>query len=82
MKDDFNFQAAETLLILNEISNLHLTILQKQGVKYAEYLLSYFFPSINCPSQAARDFVDAMQNSDKKTFSKYLKSFFQAMKSQ
>jgi len=82
MKEDFNLQSADTLIILNEISNLHLTILQKQGVKYAEYLLSYFFPSINCPSQAASDFVNAMQNSDKKTFSKYIKKFFQAMKSQ
>jgi len=80
MKDGFNFQNAETLVILNEISNLHITILQKQGVKYAEYLLSYFFPSINCPSQAATDFVSAMQNSDKKNFAKYLKTFFQAMK--
>lgn len=82
MKDDFNFQNAESLVIFNEISGLHLIILQRQGVKYAQYLLSYFFPSINCPSQAASDFVNAMQNSDKKSFSKYLKTFFQAMKSQ
>ena len=74
-KDGFDFGDAQAQIVLGEISTLLKTIQAKRGDELDNYLLSVYFPNLNCPADLAHDFVSNLKARDAKQFKKYLEGF-------
>jgi exportin-T len=57
---------------LTEICNLAKAIQTRRGDEFIDFLLNVYFPSINCPTNLANDFIQGLQTQETKQFRKYL----------
>lgn len=60
------------LQALTEICNMAKAIYAKRGQEFLDFLANVYFPSINCPTQLANDFILALQTQETKQFRKFL----------
>ncbi|KAJ3271577.1 pre-tRNA nuclear export protein [Terramyces sp. JEL0728] len=76
MKAGFNLNDGQSVVLLGEISQLFKSTHQVLGRSFLEYLSSTFFPSISCNSTLTAQFITALEQLDKKSFKKYLHTFY------
>lgn len=72
MRTEFNLSDGQSIIVLTEISILHKTAIATLGKSYCDFLNDKYFPSIQCPSNLAYDFIKAVQDLDKKQHKKFL----------
>ncbi|KAJ3363053.1 pre-tRNA nuclear export protein [Allomyces javanicus] len=66
---------AGTLVLLHEVVSLHRAMAAAQGNQWAEYLLTAYLPSVQCPPELAQEYVAAVQQLDDKRLREYLRQF-------
>lgn len=71
-KPGFDFGDAQSQIALTELGNLAKSVYQRRGPEFVDFLLSVFFPSINCPPELANSFVDALQKVEGKVLKRSL----------
>lgn len=74
-KPSFDFNDAQSQIALAELCSLSKAIYQKRGQEFVDMLLTAYFPSINCPSELANEFVLALQKQETREFKKSLERF-------
>lgn len=74
-KPSFEFNDAQSQIALTELCSLAKAVYQKRGQEFIDLLLTGYFPSINCPSELANEFVLALQKQETKVFKKSLETF-------
>ncbi|KAF9425612.1 pre-tRNA nuclear export protein [Entomortierella beljakovae] len=81
MKPNFDLQDGQSVLVLGEIAGLQKAIAVKQGDAFLNYLSQVYLPSIQCPAELAREYVQALGQLDVKQFKKYFQAFIQKSRS-
>ncbi|KAG9296389.1 hypothetical protein G9A89_014981 [Geosiphon pyriformis] len=81
MKSSFNRADGQTVLVLSEICGILKTMLLQQDSLFVDYLKNVLFPSMNCPSELAEEFIQALRQLEVKALRKYFQSFIQKFKS-
>ncbi|KAI7823777.1 armadillo-type protein [Gamsiella multidivaricata] len=71
MKPNFDLQDGQSMLVLGEIAGLQKAMVMKQGDVFLTYLSQVYLPSINCPTELAQEYIQALQQLDAKNFKKY-----------
>ncbi|EPQ26132.1 uncharacterized protein PFL1_06340 [Pseudozyma flocculosa PF-1] len=74
-KDTFDLRDAQSQIVLGEIALLMKTIYLKRGEELVTYLVTVYFPGINCPAELAQDFVAKLKTLEAKQFKAYLQQF-------
>ncbi|KAG0367569.1 pre-tRNA nuclear export protein [Gamsiella multidivaricata] len=81
MKPNFDLQDGQSMLVLGEIAGLQKAMVMKQGDVFLTYLSQVYLPSINCPTELAQEYIQALQQLDAKNFKKYFQAFIQKSRS-
>ncbi|KAN0062212.1 pre-tRNA nuclear export protein [Thecaphora frezii] len=74
-KETFDLRDAQSQIVLSEIALLMKTIYQQRGEELVNYLLTVYFPRIQCPNELAQDFVAKVKTLEAKQFKAYLQEF-------
>lgn len=76
LNGSFDLNDAQTILVLQEISNTQKTALQKRGMELIQWLEQSYLPRNNCPPDIIQEYSQALQSMNSKTFKNYLKTFY------
>jgi len=80
LNNSFDLNDAQTILVLQEISNTQKTTLQKRGLETIQWLEQSYLPRNNCPPDIIHEYSQALQTMNSKTFKNYLKTFYSRYK--
>ena len=70
LRPKFSMTDGQSVLVLNEITLIHCTIIDNLGIKYQEYLCNVYFPTIQCPLLLGQEFAAAIAEKDRKNSKK------------
>ncbi|KAI8980264.1 armadillo-type protein [Pilobolus umbonatus] len=81
MSSAFNLADGQSILVFGEMTGIQKTMCTKQGAEFIEYMNKVFFPSIQCPSETAERYCQAVQQCEGRQFKKYFQTFITEAKS-
>lgn len=75
-KTSFDFNDAQSQLVLTEMSSVLKTILSARGpLELPGFLMEVYFPKIGCPAELGAQFVDNLRTLETRKFKTYLQGF-------
>lgn len=69
-KDTFDFNDAQSQMVLGELSALLKAIFEARGDELLTYLATVYLPGIQCPNDLMQELIHCVQNQDAKTLKK------------
>lgn len=76
-KENFDFNDAQSQMVLGEISSLLKSIYDARGDELLNYLATVYLPGIQCPNDLMQELIHCVQNQDAKTLKKAIQVSFE-----